>query len=82
MYHSLDKRVWFMIIFLPLKESLTLFQIWIFHYTFTYFVPVEVIENRVTKDNSKYFNVNCAEAWLFEKFTFELDASSKSLVSY
>ena len=30
MYYSLDKRIWFTIIFLPLKESLTLFQIWIF----------------------------------------------------
>ena len=30
MYHSLDKKIWFAIIFLPLKECLTLFQIWIF----------------------------------------------------
>ena len=29
MYHGLDERVWNTIIFLPLKESLTLFQIWI-----------------------------------------------------
>ena len=28
MYHSLDKRGWFTII--PFKESLTMFQIWIF----------------------------------------------------
>ena len=35
-----------------------------FYYTFTYFVPFEVIENRVTKVNSKYFNENCAEAWI------------------
>ena len=78
MYHSSDKRVWFIIIFLPLKESLTLFQIWIFYYTFTYFVPFGVIKNRVTKVNFKYFNGNFAEAWLFEKFIFELDAFSYS----
>ena len=30
MYHSLDKKIWFTIIFLSLKESLALFQIWIF----------------------------------------------------
>ena len=30
MYHSLEKSIWFTVIFLPLKESLTLFQIWIF----------------------------------------------------
>ena len=54
MHHSLDKRVWFTIIFLPLKESLTLFQIWAFYYTFKYFVPFGVIENRVNKVNSKY----------------------------
>ena len=61
MYHSLDRRVWFTIIFLPLKESLTMFQVWIgfVWYTFTYFVPFGVIENRVTKVNSKYLNENC-----------------------
>ena len=30
MYHSLEKMIWFTIIFLSLKESLSLFQIWIF----------------------------------------------------
>ena len=55
------------------------FQIWIFSYTFNYFVPFEVIENRVTKVNFKYFNGIFAEAWLFEKFIFELHASSYSL---
>ena len=74
----MDRRVWFTIIFLPLKESLTLPQIWIFYYTFTYFVPFGVIEVRVSKVSSKYFNGNCAEAWLFEKFIFDLDASSYS----
>ena len=80
MCQSLDKRVWFTIFSLPLKESITLFQIWIFYYTIIYFFPFEVIENRVTNVNSKYFNVNCAEpeVWLFEKFIFELDASSYS----
>ena len=29
MYHSLDERVWLSITFLPLKQNLTLFQIWI-----------------------------------------------------
>ena len=27
MYNSLDKRIWFMIVFLPFKERLTMFQI-------------------------------------------------------
>ena len=76
-YHSLDKRVWFTIIFLPLKESLTLFQIWIFYY-FYYFFPFGVIENRITKVISIYFNGNCVEAWLFGKFIFQLHASSYS----
>ena len=30
MYLSLDKRIWFMIIFLPIKKSVILFKIWIF----------------------------------------------------
>ena len=59
MYHSLETRIWFLIIFLPLKESLTLFQIWVFLPTFDYFVPFGVIENRFTKINFKYFNGNC-----------------------
>ena len=30
MHHSLETRIWFLIIFLPLKASLTLFQTWVF----------------------------------------------------
>ena len=51
MYHSLDKRVWFTIIFLPVKESLTLFQISIYYYAFNYFALFGVIKNKVTKAN-------------------------------
>ena len=68
-----------MIIFFYLKESLTLFQICIFYYAFTYFVLFGVIKNRYAKINSKYSNGNSAEAWIFEDFAFELDASSYSL---
>ena len=66
---------WFTIIFLPLSSRYGFFC-----YTFTYFVPFGVIENRVTKFNFKYFNGNFSEAWLFEKFIFELDASSYSFI--
>ena len=59
MHHSLETRIWFLIILLPLKESLTLFQIWVSCYTFNYFAPVGVIENRFTKINFKCFNGNC-----------------------
>ena len=45
MYHSLETRIWSLIIFSPPKESLTLFQIWFFLLTFNYFVPFGVIEN-------------------------------------
>ena len=62
--YSFDKRVWFTIIFLPLKESLILFHIWIFYYAFIYFDQFGVIKNRITKVTSKYFNRNCAEAWI------------------
>ena len=91
-YHSLDKQVWLLIMFLPLKESLTLFNDF-FCYTFTFFVRFGVIKNRVTNVNSKYFNGNfdhfiCRiwsilflytpdhQPWLFEKLIFELNASS------
>ena len=52
MYHSLETRIRLLITFLPPKESLTLFQIWIFCYIFNYFVPFGVIENRFTKITS------------------------------
>ena len=44
-YRRLETRIWFLSIFLPLKESLTLFQIWFFLLTFNYFFPFGVIEN-------------------------------------
>ena len=46
----------FTIFFLPLKESHFAPNMDLFYYTFTNFVPIGVIENRVTKINSKYFN--------------------------
>ena len=51
MHQNLKKKVWLFInIFLPLKESLTLFQIWIFFcYAIAYFISFGVIENRATK---------------------------------
>ena len=59
MYYSLETNIWFLIIFLPLEEGLTLFQIWVFLLTFNYFVPFGVIKKRFTKINFKYFNGNC-----------------------
>ena len=58
MYHSLETKIWFLIIFLLLKESLTLIRDMVFLLTFNYFVPFGVIENRFTKINFKYFNGN------------------------
>ena len=62
--------------FLPFKESLTLFQIWTFYYTYIYFVPIGVMENRVTKANSKYFNGILQRLDFFLKFIFQLYVSS------
>ena len=68
-----------MIISLPLKESLTLFQIWIFYYTILHlFCPIWSYQEYSYQINSKYFNGNCAKTWLFENFIFELDASPYS----
>ena len=61
-YHSLDKKIWFKIIFLPLKESGSIPDMF-FYYSFTYFTSVEVIEDRTTKINSKYFN---GKMWPFQ----------------
>ena len=49
MYHNLDKRVWFTIIFLYFKKSLALFHIWILCNTFSYFLPSELSRIEVPK---------------------------------
>ena len=69
MDHSLETRIWLLIIFLLLKESLTLFQTWVFLLIFNYFFSFEVIKNRFTKINLKYFNGNfdnssCPSWWI------------------
>ena len=63
MYHSLESRTWFLIILLPLKESLN------FLLTFNYFASFGVIENRLTKTNFKCFNGNC---WASSSFSYSL----------
>ena len=60
MYHSLQKKIWFTSMFLPLKESLTLFQIWIFLlYVHLFCLIWSYRKYRVTKINFKYLNENC-----------------------
>ena len=58
MYQSLDKRIWFIIIFLSLKESLNLFQIWNFFVKLSYFNPIGVIERRIYKVNKSILMEN------------------------
>ena len=60
-YYFLGKRVWFVIIFLPLSSRQVFFAI-----------PSLILSHLelsriVTKVNFKYFNENFAEAWLFLK---------------
>ena len=45
MYQSLDQKNWFIIIFLTLKESLTLLNLHLF-------CPIEVIQRRIDKINT------------------------------
>ena len=56
MYLSLDKRIQFAIIFLPLKDSHPIPDMGFFYYALTCFVAAGVIEYRVSKINSNYFN--------------------------
>ena len=53
MNHSLDKGIWITIIY---DKSHSVPDMDLFYYIFTYFVPIRVIENRVTKIDSKLFN--------------------------
>ena len=66
----MDKRVWFTIIFLPPSSRYGLFAI--------PSLILSHLELIITKVNFKYFNGNFAETWIYEKFIFELDASSYS----
>ena len=92
MYHSLDKKIWFKIIFLRITESVTLFQMSIFYYTYTYFAQIGVLEDRLPKltpsilmeiyDHSFcpcwsiVFSYSSPKGLVFEKFIFELDGTS------
>ena len=49
-YQSFESKIWFMISFLPLKESLTLFQIWILLAIFTLILSqFELLETKLSK---------------------------------
>ena len=63
-YQNLDKRTCFTIIFLPLKQRLTLFQIWIFfNYTFTYYMS-QLVLSRIDspKSTSSILMENCGHS--------------------
>ena len=91
MYHCLDKRIWLTIIFLLLKESLTLFKIWIFLIYLHLFCPNRSYWQSQTKSTpsilmdvyislliNSIFIWSNPYCWASEKFVFELDASSYS----
>ena len=54
-YQSLDKRIWFTIL-LSQRELHTVPNIDFFYWFITYFVPIEVIKDRITKMYPRYFN--------------------------
>ena len=57
MHHSLETRIWFLIVFLTLKESLTLFQTWIFCWPSIILSHVDLSRIDLPK-LTKYFNGN------------------------
>ena len=87
MYHSLETRIWFRIIFLPVKKSLALFQIWVFcqpsiilsHLELsridlpklTSSILMEIVTIPVVLVDEFYMH-HPVKAWLFEKIIFEL----------
>ena len=63
MCHCLDKRIWFTIVFLLLKESLTVFQVWIFLIIPSLiFSQLELSRIELPKLTNKYFN---GKLWQF-----------------
>ena len=66
MYHSLDKRIWFTIIFLPLIKSLTLFQIWVFSIIPSLFLSqLELSRIELSKLTPSILMKNCGHFILF-----------------
>ena len=69
----------------PLKESLSLFQIWIFYYTFAYFALIGVIDDKVAEINVKYFNEKLQPShfsWLINLFLYALAHKTRLLKIY
>ena len=65
-YQSLDKS-WFIIIFLPLKESLTLFYLWTFLLNLHLFCPNWSYREKDLQNEHKYFDGQfwpCHLSWL------------------
>ena len=54
--------IYFTIIFLPLKESETLFQIWIFLLNCYLTCSISVIKDKIIQMHSKYFNEKCDDS--------------------
>ena len=89
-YHSLDKKVWLWNMSLPVKESNSVPDMDFFCYTFIFFVRCGVIKVNSKYFNGNFDHFICPvwsilflyapdhQAWLFQKFIFELDASSYS----
>ena len=59
MYYSLDKRIWFTIISLPLKGSHSVLYMDFLYYTFTYFVPMELSRIELLKLTTTILMENC-----------------------
>ena len=71
-YHSLDRGGGWFYDYPFLRESHSDPDMDFFCYTVTYFVPFGVIDNRVTKVNSKYFNISIISFVLVDQVYFYL----------
>ena len=59
MFHNLEKRIWFTTIFSPLKNTLTLFQIWNFFFMSLLILSHLELSRTELQKLTKYFNGNC-----------------------
>ena len=84
-YYFLDKRAWFTIIFYLSKESLTLFQIWIFCYPSLIFSHLELSRIELPKLTPSILMEILQRLDFFKSLSLSkmhLHIALKSLVSY
>ena len=80
MYHSLETRIWFRIIFLPVKKSLALFQIWVFCQPSIILSNLELSRINLPKLTSILMEIVTIPVVLVDEFCFNMHRPIKAFL--